>query len=114
MYTIWHNPRCTKSRQTLQILQENNIQPDIREYLKDIPTAEEIKTICALLEKKPREITRMGEKECKEARITKESTDEEIITAMTKYPKLIERPIVIKNNTDARVGRPPESVLEII
>jgi len=114
MYTIWHNPRCRKSRQTLALLEENGITPTIRLYLVDAPRAEEIRHVCALLGKRPIDITRTKEKEFSQAGLTLDSSDADILSAMEKYPKLIERPIVIRNNQKACIGRPPETVLDII
>lgn len=112
--SIYHNPRCSKSRQTLQLLQEQGIEPEVREYLKDVPTADELKQVLAALDMRPRELLRIKETEYKDAGLDDQSlSDDAIILAMTQYPKLIERPIVI-NGSQARIGRPPESVLEII
>lgn len=112
--SIYHNPRCSKSRQTLQLLQEQGIEPEVREYLKDVPTADELKQVLAALDMRPRELLRVKETEYKDAGLDDQSlSDDAIILAMTQYPKLIERPIVI-NGGQARIGRPPESVLEII
>ncbi|MET3999000.1 arsenate reductase (glutaredoxin) [Marinobacterium sp. MBR-109] len=112
--SIYHNPRCSKSRQTLQLLQEQGIEPEVREYLKDVPTADELKQVLAALNISPRELLRVKEVEYKEAGLDNpELDDAAIIKAMTQYPKLIERPIVI-NGDRARIGRPPEAVLEII
>jgi arsenate reductase len=111
---ILHNPRCSKSRQTLQILNDNNQQVEIIEYLKTPPTANELREIIGMLGISPRQLLRTGEAEYKEAGLADQSlTAEQIIAAMLKYPKLIERPIVI-NNGQARLGRPPEQVLEIL
>ena len=112
--TIYHNPRCSKSRQTLALLNENGITPKIREYLKEVPTAEEINEILKMLGKEPRELMRKNEAEFKEAGLEDNSLSrDQLIDAMVAYPKLIERPIVIKEG-EARIGRPPESVLEIL
>jgi arsenate reductase len=112
--SIYHNPRCSKSRQTLQLLQEQGIEPEVREYLKDVPTADELKQVLAALNISPRELLRVKEAEYKEAGLDNpELDDTAIIKAMTQHPKLIERPIVI-NGDRARIGRPPEAVLEIL
>lgn len=112
--SIYHNPRCSKSRQTLQLLQEQGIEPEVREYLKDVPTADELKQVLAALNISPRELLRVKEAEYKEAGLdNSELDDAAIIKAMTQHPKLIERPIVI-NGDRARIGRPPEAVLEIL
>ncbi|MBP0048069.1 arsenate reductase (glutaredoxin) [Marinobacterium sp. AK62] len=112
--TIYHNPRCSKSRETLKLLQEKGIEPQVREYLKEVPSAEELKSVLKALGISARELLRKKEAEYKEAGLDDTSlNDDAVIDAMTRFPKLIERPIVI-NGDQARIGRPPESVLEII
>ncbi|WP_020527538.1 arsenate reductase (glutaredoxin) [Flexithrix dorotheae] len=110
---IYHNPRCSKSRETLQILKDNHQDVEIIEYLKDTPSAEDLKVILKKLGKKPEEILRKGEAIFKEKFKGKTLTDEEWIKAMVENPKLIERPIVIKGEK-AVLGRPPENVLGLI
>ncbi|MCV2402992.1 arsenate reductase (glutaredoxin) [Marinomonas sp. C2222] len=112
MTTIYHNPRCSKSRQTLQLLEENNIQADVRLYLQDTPSKEELETLLAQLGISPLELMRTKEAVYKELGLTKDSSDVERLQAMQDHPKLIERPIVIHNNK-AKLGRPPENVLEL-
>ena len=111
--TIWHNPRCSKSRETLALLEEKDEQPAIRKYLEDAPSAEEIREILALLGIEPRALMRTKEALYKELGLADVSDNEALIKAMADNPKLIERPVVIKNGK-ARLGRPPESVLEIL
>ena len=112
--SIYHNPRCSKSRETLKLLQDKGIEPEIREYLKDVPSADELKAVLKKLGVSARDLLRKKEAENKEAGLDDESlSDDAVIDAMTRYPKLIERPIVI-NGDQARIGRPPESVLEIL
>lgn len=110
---IYHNPRCSKSRQTLQIIQDKNVDVEIVEYLKDLPTMDELTNIIKILGISPLQLVRKGEADYKENFKGKELTNEEWIEAMIQYPKLIERPIVIKDNK-AVLGRPPENVLELI
>lgn len=110
---IYHNPRCQKSRQSLELLRSNGVEPEIVEYLKEIPTKEELKQILARLNKRPIDILRKGEPIFKEKFKGMEFSDEEWLQVMTEYPKLIERPIVVKGNK-AVVGRPPENVLELV
>ena len=111
---LLHNPRCSKSRQTLQLLNDNNIDPEIVLYLENPPSETELKKIVKLLEIKPRDLLRKKEAEYKENNLADESlSDKEIIKIMTQFPKLIERPIYI-NGDKAAVGRPPENVLQII
>lgn len=110
--TIYHNPRCSKSRQTLDLLKERGIEPRIVEYLKTPPTEAEIRGLLAKLGKAPRDILR--QKEAAEAGLDDPSlSDDELIRGMAANPVVIERPIVV-NGDKARVGRPPESVLSIL
>ena len=112
--TIYHNPRCSKSRQTLALIEEKGIVPNIIEYLNEAPSAEELTNILAQLGKSPRDIIRKGEAVYKELDLKDESlSDEVIINAMVANPILIERPIVV-NGDKAALGRPPESVLDIL
>lgn len=112
--TIYHNPRCSKSRQTLALLEENGVEPQVRKYLDQAPSAEELKTVLSQLGISARDLLRKKEAEFKENGLDDMSlSDDQIIAVMTQVPKLIERPIVIKGD-QARIGRPPESVLEII
>tara|TARA_R110001606_G_scaffold384506_1_gene547452 strand:+ start:393 stop:737 length:345 start_codon:yes stop_codon:yes gene_type:complete len=112
MTTIYHNPRCSKSRQTLQLLEENNIQPEIRLYLQDAPSIAEIQTLLTQLDMKPLELMRTKETIYKELGLSKDSTNEERLQAMHTNPSLIERPIVMHNDK-AKIGRPPEDVLAL-
>jgi len=111
--TIYHNPRCSKSRATLALLEERGIDLDIIEYLKTPPSAEELTRILAMLGKSPAELMRKGEEEYKMYFSGKDLSDAEAVALMVQYPKLIERPIVV-NGDAAAVGRPPESVLDIL
>lgn len=112
MTTIYHNPRCSKSRQTLALLEENGIQADIRLYQKDILSKVELELLIAQLKIQPIELMRTKETAYKELGLNKDSSDEERIQAMLDNPSLIERPIVVHNN-QAKLGRPPENVLEL-
>lgn len=112
--TIFHNPRCSKSRTTLALLEARGIDPEIRLYLQDPPSAAELADILGKLGKKPRELMRKGEAEYKAQGLDDASLDDEaLIDAMVATPKLIERPIVLAHGK-AAVGRPPESVLAIL
>lgn len=113
MYKIYHNSRCSKSRQALQILRDNNIEPEIIEYMKNPLTDTEIRELLEILNKKPIEICRTKEKKFKELGLTKNSSDEELIAAMSKEPRLIERAIIIKDDKKGVLGRPPENVEEL-
>jgi arsenate reductase len=110
---IYHNPRCTKSRQTLALLQENGVEPEVVLYLENIPTANDLKDLLSKLGISPMQLIRKGEKDWKENYKGKELSDEQIIEAMIAHPKLIERPIVVKDNK-AVLGRPPENALELL
>ena len=112
--SIFHNPRCSKSRATLALLQEQGVEPEIRLYLESPPDANELGSILQKLGKSPRELMRKGESEYRELGLNDETlSDDELIQAMVSAPKLIERPIVLANGR-AAVGRPPESVLDIL
>lgn len=112
--TIYHNPKCSKSRQTLELLGEQNIKPVVIEYLKDPPTKEKLKEMLGQLNLAPRELMRKKEDEYKELNVDNPSlSDEELIAIMVQHPILIERPIVVANGK-AALGRPPEQVLEIL
>ena len=110
---ILHNPRCRKSRETLELIQDKGIDPEIILYLNTPPNKEELKSILSKLGIKPVQLIRKGEPIYKEKFKGKELTDAEWIDAMITYPKLIERPIVIEGNK-AVIGRPPVNVLELI
>ncbi len=111
---IYHNPRCSKSRQTLEILTENGYNPEIIKYLESPPSPSELKKVISLLKIKTRELLRKGEKEYKDFGVNEASlSDSDLISLMCKYPKVIERPIVVNGNK-AVIGRPPEAVLDII
>ena len=114
MTTIYHNPRCSKSRQTLQLLQEKGIEPDIVLYLDTPPDSATLKQLLKKLGIRPRELLRRGEADYKENNLKNaELSDAELIDYMVRFPKLIERPIVV-NGTKAALGRPPEAVLDIL
>ncbi len=110
--TIYHNPRCSKSRQTLQILEDNNVDPEIIEYLDTPPNAARLKDILGMLNISAREL--MRKKEAAEAGLNDTSlSDEQLINGMVANPIVIERPIVICDGK-AKIGRPPEGILEIL
>lgn len=110
---IYHNPRCGKSRQTLQLIEEAGIQPEIIQYIKEPVTVEELKGVLKKLGMKPQELLRTKEAIFKEQFKGKELSDDEWIAAMIEYPKLMERPIVVKGDK-AVLGRPPENVEELL
>lgn len=112
--TIYHNPKCSKSRQTLELLNGKGIKPTIIEYLKTPPTADTLKTILAQLEMAPRDLMRKKEDIYSELKLDNPSlSDDDLIGFMVQHPILIERPIVLANGK-AALGRPPEQVLDIL
>jgi arsenate reductase len=112
--TIYHNPRCSKSRQTLALLQDRGVEAEIIEYLKTPPDAATLKKILSLLGLKPRELMRKKEAVYKDKGLDNPGlSDDELIAAMINDPVLIERPIVIADGR-AAIGRPPEKALEIL
>lgn len=111
---IYHNPRCSKSRQTLQLLEDSGVQAEVIQYLKTPPTANELDAILTLLDMQPRELMRTKEAEYKATGMDNPDLDRDaLIAGMLSTPKLIERPIVLANGK-AAVGRPPENVLAIL
>ena len=112
-FTIYHNPRCSKSRNTLALLQENGVEPEVVLYLDTNPGAQEIQGLLAKLGIRASELVRRGEDAYKEAGLGAGSSEEEILAAMASHPKLIERPIVVRGDR-AVLGRPPENVLDLL
>ena len=113
MITIYHNSRCRKSREGLEILENSGKPFEIRKYLEDVPTVNELEELIDKLEIQPIELVRTNETIWKDNFKGKELSDTQIIKAMVENPKLIERPIVINGNK-AIIGRPPERIIEII
>ena len=113
-FTINHNPRCSKSRQTLDLLKQEGVNPKIVLYLEEPPSESDLTKILDLLGIEPRELLRTGEVEYKELNLKDRTLDNsKIIKLMSENPKLIERPIVVSGN-QAIIGRPPENVLNLI
>jgi arsenate reductase (glutaredoxin) len=112
-FTIYHNPKCTKSRGTLALLQENAVEPRIIEYLKTPPTALELKAIIGKLGIAAEDLVRKGEEVYKANYAGKQLTAAQWIEAMVSHPILIERPIVVSGNR-AVIGRPPENVKSLL
>ncbi|UUX49985.1 arsenate reductase (glutaredoxin) [Nisaea acidiphila] len=111
---IYHNPRCSKSRQTLQLLRDKGIEPEIRDYLKEPPSAAELEELLRLLDLEPRALMRKKEAPYKELELADNGKSQnELVAAMNAHPVLIERPVVIANGK-AALGRPPEAVLKIL
>lgn len=113
-FQILHNPRCRKSRETLALLEERGIQPEVILYLEHPPTKTRLKEIANMLGKKPIEFLRTKENIFKELGLKKDDSDETLLDAMAKHPILIERPIVIADNKKAVIGRPPENIFDIV
>ena len=113
MLTIYHNPRCRKSRETLQLIEDSGELVEVIEYLKEVPSKEELTKLIDYLGIQPFELIRKTEAEYKSLFKGKNLSDEEWVEAMTDFPKLIERPIVVKDKK-AIIGRPPENVKEFL
>lgn len=113
MISIYHNSRCSKSRQGLELLQDANVDFEIVKYLEDVPSEETLKEIISKLGINPIDLVRTNETIWKSNYKGKSLSDDAIIVAMVEHPKLIERPIVINGNV-AVIGRPPEKILNII
>ena len=112
-FTLYHNPRCSKSRATLALLEENGVHPDIVLYQETPLGANDISALLVKLDMAASQLVRSGEADYKEAGLSKASTEAELVAAMAARPKLIERPIVVKG-ASAVLGRPPENVLRLI
>ena len=112
-FTIYHNPKCTKSRATLALLQEHGIQPKVIEYLKTPPTVADLEAIIGKLGITPEQLVRKGEEVYKANYAGRKLTDAGWIVAMVSYPILIERPIVVTGNR-AVIGRPPENIKQLL
>jgi arsenate reductase len=111
---IYHNPRCSKSRQTLSLIQENGVDVEIIEYLKTPPSAAELTSVLKLLKLEPSAIIRKNESEYKESGLNDpQLSKQQQIDLMVAFPKVIERPIVVAKNA-AVIGRPPENVLTLV
>ena len=113
MIKIYHNPRCRKSREILEIIRQAGYEPEIIEYLQTPPSEAELKDLLQRMGKRPEEIIRKGEEIFKTNFKGNQLTDDEWIKAMVENPKLIERPIVVKENVVV-LGRPPENVKELL
>lgn len=109
---IWHNPRCSKSRQTLALLQEHGVEPSIRRYLEDSPSADEIRAALAALKTTPINAMRTKEAQFSALGLSSDTEADTLINAMAQHPILIERPIVFHGNS-AAIGRPPQAVLAL-
>ena len=114
MFTIYHNSRCSKSRQALALLRENAIEPIIVDYLREPITKPQLKELLKKLGFEPRELLRKSEKEFKDLQLSNKSlSDDAVIDCMIKHPKLIERPIIVRGD-DAVVGRPAENIFNLM
>ena len=113
--TIYHNPHCTKSRQTLALLEQRGLNPTVVEYLKTPPDGATLRRVLALLGVGPRALLRTGESVYRELGLdAQDKTEDELLAAMVEHPILIERPIVVVDGRRAAIGRPPENVLDIL
>jgi arsenate reductase len=111
--TIWHNPRCSKSRAVATLLQENGVEAEVVKYLDEDLTVEQLKELLSMLGIEPRELMRTKEAIYRELNLKEESNPDKLIEAMVAHPRLIERPIVIKEGK-AVIGRPIEKVIELL
>ncbi len=112
-WTIYHNPRCSKSRSTLALLRDKGIEPAVIEYLRTPPTRPQLKALVQCLGLKPEQLVRKGEDVYKQLYAGRAMTEEQWLDAMIEHPVLIERPIVVKG-ARAVIGRPPENALELL
>lgn len=110
---IYHNPRCSKSRAALELLEANGVEPEVVRYLEQPPTRAELEALLGQLGLAPRDLVRRGETLFRELGLSLESPAEDLLNAMAEHPILIERPIVVRGDR-AVLGRPPESVLELL
>lgn len=110
--TIWHNPKCSKSRQALELLHEKGVDVEVVKYLESNPSKEEIKDLLSKLRISARELMRTKEDLYKELLLKDEKEEDKLIDAMVEHPKLIERPIIITEK-GVVIGRPPEKILEL-
>ncbi|MES0823791.1 arsenate reductase (glutaredoxin) [Ruegeria sp. SCP11] len=113
MINYWHNPRCSKSRAGLALLEENGAQIEVRKYLEDAPSADDLRAVLGKLGIEPIDMMRTGEKRFKELGLNKTSPADELINAMAENPILIERPLAIAGDK-AAIGRPPENLLTLL
>lgn len=111
--TIYHNPRCSKSRQTLALLREHGVEPKVIEYLKDPPSQTQIRALIKLLGIEPHALLRAKEAAYKDSGLSRESSAKDIVKAIAEHPVLLERPIVVRGDR-AAIGRPPENVLSLL
>ena len=112
--TIWHNPRCSKSRQTLELLRKKGIEPAIREYLKEPPSKAEVERLIDLLDGEAKDLIRDGEREFKTLGKKKaELSKADVAKAIASHPILLQRPVVVSGQR-AAIGRPPEAVLALL
>ena len=110
---IYHNPRCSKSRQSLALLRENGVEPEVIEYLKTPLDEVALRDVFVKLGLKAHEVVRTKEEPYQQLALSPDSSEKEVIAAIVKYPILMERPIVVKGNS-AVIGRPPENVHELL
>lgn len=111
--TIWHNPRCSKSRNAINLLEEKNINADVVKYLENSPSIEEIKNVLSLLGMGAKELMRKGESVYKELNLAEVNDEAKLIETMAQNPILIERPVIIRGNK-AVIARPIENLEELL
>lgn len=110
---IYHNPRCSKSRQTLALIRDRGIEPEVVDYLKQPPTVEELKRIIGMLGIPAHQLVRSTEAEYKRLGLSADSSEAELLEAIVREPRLLQRPIVVSGD-QARIGRPPEQILDLL
>ncbi|MBN2871266.1 MAG: arsenate reductase (glutaredoxin) [Campylobacterales bacterium] len=113
MMIIWHNPKCSKSREALKLLEEKGVDINVVRYIEETPTRDEIAALLTMLGVSARELMRTKEELYKELALAKETDEKKLIDALAEHPRLIERPILIKGNR-AVIGRPVEKVIEFL
>ncbi len=110
---IYHNPRCSKCRATLALLQDRGVEPEQRLYLNEAPSADEVRELLTLLGVEPLALVRQKEAEFAESGLSADSDADAVAEAIARFPKLLERPVVVRGDR-AIIGRPPENVLELL
>ncbi len=112
-YTLWYNPRCSKCQRALALLRERGIDPELRRYLEEPPTPEELEALLAKLGLPPHAVARSKEDEYQALRLSERTPRDEMIRALSQHPRILERPILVHGDR-ALVARPPERVLELV
>ena len=112
-YTLWFNPRCSKCRQALELLQVKGIEPELRVYIENPPTPAEVEELAKKLKLPAQALARTGDDEYRSLKLSEQTPHAQMVQALAEHPRLIERPILVRGDR-AVIGRPPERVLELI